>query len=363
MTIKWFSRDFREGDEDNLRKLHKLVFDTQISIERWKWRYKENPAGQSIIVVAESNQRIVGQYALVPLIMRIENTLCVGSQSLDTMVHPDYRGQGIFVSLAEKAYKVAEEKGIRFIYGFPNGNSHYGITTKLGWRDIYDGIPLWIKPINLESLIKKRFLHNYLIAKMGSSASKLILWLLNNKYSRIQENTAVCVIREISSFDNRFDAHYQAASKEYSIMVVRDERYLNWRYLRKPGERYTTFVAERGERLLGYIVLKCAEKFDLQIGFIVDILVIPQESQAARQLISAATEYFTMKKMDIVGCLMLPSTFYSQKLKQMGFIMTPKKLLPQEMYLGVRSFSNQYTREFLTIPRNWFITWGDHDVI
>ena len=101
----------------------------------------------------------------------------------------------------------------------------------------------------------------------------------------------------------------------------------------------------------------------MQVGFIMDILTIPTETGASDALLSAAIKYFELKKMDIVGSLMLPSSRYSYNLKQAGFVKAPSKLLPQNMYLGVCSFTPSQPTDSLANANNWFISWGDHDVI
>lgn len=360
MTRQWYPREYKEGDEKDILDLYQLVFGTQMSTEHWVWEYKRSTAGEAVIIVAESDDGIVGQYALSPRLMKIGDSVAKGSLSFDTMVHPNYRGQGMFITLAEEAYELATRRGIHFIYGFPNANSHHGFVKKLGWADFDNkGIPLWIKPLNLENILKKRFVNNKLLAGLGGKAGNIVVRVLY----RSTGNTPAGSITEISSFDRRFDSFWSEVSRDLGIMVVRDKGYLAWRYMEKPGSDYSVLIAEDGKDLLGYVVLKCMEDFGLQIGFIVDILTIPQEAKVPLSLISAAVSYFESRKMDIVSCLSLPNARYSRSLKRAGFIRAPSRLLPQDMYLGVRRFSSRYPVTFLTDPKNWFISWGDHDVV
>lgn len=360
MTREWHSRQYKEGDERGILDLHKLVFGTEISAEYWLWEYGRNPAGQALIVVAESDEGIVGQYALLPRLMRVGDDISIGSLSVDTMVHPEYRGQGMFIKLAQEAYQLATRRGIHFIFGFPNGNSYYGFIARLGWAALYQGIPLWVKPLDLQDILKKRFVDNKLLASLGGKVGNIAMKAF---YNRLQRNTLACSIKEISSFDPRFDSLWNEASRDHKIMVVRDEAYLTWRFIDKPGNDYVVLIAEKGNHLLGYIVLRCMDEFGLQIGFIVDILTTPEEIEVSVDLISTAVNYFELRQMDIVSCLMLPDIRYSHSLKQAGFIKAPNKLLPQNMYLGVRGFGSQYPITFLADSKNWFISWGDHDVI
>ena len=359
MTGQWHSREYKEGDERGILDLYKLVFGAEMSVSHWEWKYKRNPAGQALIILAETDGGIVGQYALLPRLMKIGDDVQIGSLSLDTMVHPEYRGQGMFVTLAKKAYELADRRGIQFVYGFPNGNSHYGIITKLNWIDLYKGIPLWVKPLNLENILKKRFVDNRLLVSLGGKIGNIAMKVLYRPQRRIP----VCSIREIPSLGPRFDSLWHEASRDHKIMVVRDKAYLTWRYVEKPGNDYVILIAERGQDLLGYIVLRCMEQFGLQIGFVVDMLTIPEETAVSVDLISAAVKYFELKQMDIAGCLMLPNVCYAHSLKQAGFIKAANKLLPQNMYLGVRSFIPLQPTDFLADRNNWFISWSDHDVV
>lgn len=359
MAKRWYPREYKEGDEQNILALHKLVFGSEVSLEWWAWQYKQNPAGQAVIVLAESDQGIVGQYALVPRLMKIDDNVCLSSLSLDTMVHPKYRGQGMFISLTEQVYGLAAARGLHFVYGFPNENSHHGFITRLDWVDLYNGIPLWVKPLKLENILRKRFIDNKLLASLGDKVGNIAMSVLY----RSQRSTPVCSIKEVSSFDLRFDSLWSEASRDHKIAVVRDKAYLAWRYVEKPGNDYAILIAEVGGNLSGYVVVRCMDNFGLRIGFIVDMLTGSKEKEVSRDLISAAVKYFELRQMDMVGFLMLPNTHYSQNLKQAGFIKAPNKLLPQKMYLGVRKLTSQYPTAFLADMNNWFITYGDHDAI
>lgn len=358
MTRQWHPRQYQEGDEGGILDLYTLAFGSDISAERLVWQYKQNPAGQPIIHLAESSQGIVGYYALMPIRMRIRNKICIEIYSLETMTHPDYRGQGIFTILGKENYKLAARRGFHFLYGFTNRNAHPIVVNKLDWRDLYNGIPLWVKPLNLESIIRKRLVDNRLVAGLGSKFGKIAMNILY----RPMQNKPKYSITEVSYFDERFNLLWEETSND-GVMVVRDKEYLTWRYLEKPGEKYAIFIVEREEKLLGYMILKCTERFNLQIGFIMDLLTVSGEPQIARDLISTSVSYFEQKRMDMVGCLMLPGTVYLRNLKEAGFMKVPKKLLPQDMYLGVCNFTSQYPSSFLFDPNNWFITWGDHDAV
>ncbi len=55
------------------------------------------------------------------------------AQSGDTMTHKDHFGKGLFTQLAKLTYDLAKEKGVQFVYGFPNEKSYPGLAGKLQW--------------------------------------------------------------------------------------------------------------------------------------------------------------------------------------------------------------------------------------
>src|SRR5699024_1108381 len=77
-----------------------------------------------------------------------------GSQSLDTLVAPEARGQGLFNKLASQVYDEAKNRDIAFVYGFPNGNSAHGFFNKLGWVNL-DPVPFLVLPLRSRYILSK----------------------------------------------------------------------------------------------------------------------------------------------------------------------------------------------------------------
>lgn len=357
MAEKWIVREYREGDEGDLIALHREVFGSEADPEWWRWRYLGNSACPPIILVAVADQRIVGQYALVPVRVKMGNGECLACLSLDTMVHPDFRGAGMFTKLAEAAYAAAAGRGFRFVYGFPNANSHHGFVSKLGWTDLHDGIPLWVRPLDSKAVIGKRFGDNRVIAGLGSCAVRAAMGV----FKRPRKATGTCTLRELQSLDERFDALWEEVSVRYPIALIRDRAYLDWRYAHRPNMRYTILAAERDGRLLGYTIPRVMPKFGLRIGFIMELIVSPGDRQVSRDLLRGTFDRFEAEGADIAGCLMPPRHGDARLLQEMGWIRVPKCFLPQDMFWGVRPL--QAADAYLTDPANWYISWGDHDSV
>ena len=90
-----------------IRELFTAVFHSTRPKEHFTWKFHDNPAGQSIIVVAECSGQIVGQYALMPTQLRLGADNVYSAQAFDAMTHPDYRNQGMFTALAKTCIEMA----------------------------------------------------------------------------------------------------------------------------------------------------------------------------------------------------------------------------------------------------------------
>ncbi len=148
MMRTWTVREATQADDLELAQLFRAVFGFDRGAQHAQWKFRANPAGSSVIAIAEADGRIVGQYALWPTPLRLGQSVIKGAQSLDTMTHPDYRGQGMFTVLAEECMNYAAARGIEALYGFPNDNSQPGFIRRLDW-DCTGEISMWFRPLVL----------------------------------------------------------------------------------------------------------------------------------------------------------------------------------------------------------------------
>jgi hypothetical protein len=130
-----------------------------------------------------------------------------------------------------------------------------------------------------------------------------------------------------------------------------------------PEAEYALYVIERQNQIVGYIVLKCEARFGLEMGFIADMLTLPGEPDLTDGLISEAVKFFQARRMHLVSCLMLEHLPCIGSLERNGFLRMPRRLFPQELFFSVRHQSDEYDADFITDPENWYITWGDHDMV
>ena len=356
MERKWSARVYREGDEDQLFELDNIVHGREIHkknwIEGWQWAHLKNPAGTSMIWLAEQDGKIVGVHLLVMINMKIGRETIKGGEPIDTMTHPEYRRQGISSILGRKLLNEAGKKGVCLEFAFPNPH-HYPIRKKSGWFDVC-ACHIMIKPLNLENTLKRR-IKNKFLRKIGVVIGATILNICyrTKKYPEVDGLT----ITKIQSFDGRINDFWKNISNDHEIIVVRDKEYLNWRYVNVPNMNYVIYLAEEGKRICGYIVLKCVKEHDqLLFGYIIDIIAPLDRSEVIHSLLSKAIEHFEGENVDCIISTMVADKIYRKTFLKSGFI---NYFLCKSYRLVAYTTCSNYPHEFLEKPDNWFIQYGD----
>lgn len=344
--IPYILRAYEEGDEEGIKTLFRQVYGWCISEEEWQWRYLLNPTRVMAISLAEANNKIIGQYASLPVFVRFKGKDLLAAQIVNLMVHPDYRSQGLFVAMGNQFHKEACKKGISLIYCFPNESSAHGFFDRLGWQKAC-WTPFLFRPLKAPWPLKRFF---------GSPRAS-------------QKSSHKAHITELHHFDERFDVFWEKVKDDYPIMIRRDSTYLNWRYVQKPGADYSMMALEREGQILAFLVVGTSFKMGKKIGIIAEMMSLKEPSISIEPLLEGAMAFFHQKGVSLCGCLMLRDKQHYETLRRWGFWPTPFNLfsyagiLRKKSYFGARSTSPTVPNEFLKDKSNWYISWGDGDTV
>jgi hypothetical protein len=347
---QWSIRKYQPGDETQILELRAITLSGPKNSQWWKWQYLEHPDGPAIIYLAEAHQKIVGHCALVPVRIKIGNEISLGSCAIDGMTHPDYRQQGIFITISNSIFNSAYKNGIGIAFGTPNLQSLSVGIERLQWFEICK-LPMMIKVLDWGNALRKHFGIPRFIGRLLGTAYEFIF---NSKRHFKNSNIE---IQQIASFDERMDNFWLKTSTIKPIMVVRDVKYLNWRYVHKPDNNYKIFAASKMNEIVGYIVMTLDRKVNLR-GIIVDLLVIPGEESVSCSLVGEAIKYFEEERVTFIKCLMLRNAPYFKIFKKMGFM-----AVKSTIHLLVRINNQSVSKEQISNPNNWYYTYGDGDTI
>lgn len=361
LEVVWSPRAYKEEDENKIFELVKAVhpeitYDKKEWIKRREWEY-DNPAGNPITWLADHDGKLAGYYAIMPVMMKVGDETIVGSQSVDTMTHPKYRRQGIFETLANKTYTRAGEVGVSIVYGFPNKYSYPGFVKKLDWFDI-SPIQTAIKPLNTKNILTK-YIKSNLLLKIGEviGTFTINLFYMTKKPPEVDGLT----ITKIESFDDRINDFWAEFSKDYDVLVTRTKERLNWRYVNPPNKEYTIYLAERDEKICGYMVLGCRETRNLLSGYILDLVVPLNKIEILHCLVSRAIAEFKESGADIIFFTMIGDNRYYKILKRNGFIFS-RFIIKRSRFIA-RVNTDKISKSYLEDSNHWFVQLGDSDFV
>jgi len=133
-AIKYSIERLSENNIADLEKLHNAVYKQTLPEKYFNNKY--NTAFTSVQYtgyIAYHNDLPIAFYGVIPCFIRFNNKIALAAQSADTMTHPQYRNQGLFIELAKQTFALCRGYDIELLFGFPNQNSLYGFINRLGW--------------------------------------------------------------------------------------------------------------------------------------------------------------------------------------------------------------------------------------
>jgi len=305
-----------ELDVVNVLELFKICFGSEMSLEGWQWRFRNNVCGHGIVALAMDGQKICSHYAVSPCVVHTPIGDVVSGLSGTTMTHPSCRGMGLFTLLAEYTYNQMVSQDMPFVWGFPNSASHRGFVRDLNWADIYE-VPT--------------FRYDLKNATPDKSPVEVV---------------------NVQRFDHTFDDLWRRASSAFRFAVRRDALYLNWRYGRGlTTGRYEVLALQSDGVLAGYAVIQ-RYNGDVQI---VDILYA--DWQAGLDIVRHIIKKAALEKSLGVALWLNVNTPLHLELERIGF----KNTVPITYFSG-KLLKDEDKLRGLTQFSNWYITMGDSDV-
>ena len=127
-------RLYEPSDRGGYLDLYEAVFGRRRSDYWVQWRYGGPYTDRVRMVVAERDGEIVAAEPFISLPVRAGETVVLGLQPADVMVHPDHRRNGLMTRMTQFAVEqYADMEGLFF--NFPNEVAR-AVHLRLGWREI-----------------------------------------------------------------------------------------------------------------------------------------------------------------------------------------------------------------------------------
>jgi hypothetical protein len=324
-------RPYRPGDEVGVFSLFRQAYGKERSPANWRWKFCENPAGQQIMLAVNEAGEVVGQYAAVPAWAAKGGRRFLLSQAVESMVDLRFRRglkkPGLQVTLVRRFYEeyMGPDAGA-MAYGFP--------------------IPVYCRLLVRTGVctVLHRVVQLERELTIGASVprGRLTSW----RYR----------IEQVSRFPAAVDDLWPRCQSELPLAIIRDARYLNWRYADCPDVAYTKLVAtDRWTgRVAGVAALRLGFE-DRRVALLMDWLVPGRRGQLAEALLRHCHAVAAASGQSRIEAWFPEYAPQFHFLKDHGYSPTPT-----QYEIVVEPFVPELPREW--VRGHWYYTMGDSDI-
>lgn len=341
-----------EAETPALEAMYVDVFGRKAAEEnraRWRWQYEENPncppEGPEIWVAKEDG-RVLGQYATMPVRLKVLDRVLRASWGMDVMVRPNLQRKGIGSRLF-----LYWDRQVEASLGLGLSASSYALFRKLSWEDV-GPVPCYSAVLDAGALLERRF--GTRGARVLTPVVNALRWLVFPK-RRTRGGERVRVVPAQTPFGADYDSLWERVAPAYDFIAERKAPYLEWKYRKVPYVSYDIFEARRDGVLTGYVVLRVTERNGVKLALVVDILAEPEDKATMGALLDLAFRWARERG----AARMQTFTFdrrLAARLVSKGFLR-----IASPMQFCVRIHSDHVDELFFRDTSRWHVSFGDSD--
>jgi hypothetical protein len=326
------------------------VFHKDKDTRTLEWKYLDNPHGLSEVWVAESiEKKVVGSLAFVPRRMRIQGRDYLTLLAADGMVFPDWQRKGIFVRLLHIMFEKSWALGAPLAIAFSGRRSVKGLV-RTDWDEV-GLVQEWILPLRGPFLFKPIVRRApWLAGPVGAVGD----WALRNyRLKGFIQRSYTSEVKKIGRFDGALAEAGMRALEERPVYLVRDEAFLNWRYVDNPTKRHLVFGAYREQQPQGYMVMETGGGR----SYVADLVAL--DRSVKEDLLATAVAAGLGGGGHMLHIMALEGDPMDRFLREQGFNCLPRAgLLPFMIKMGPEHGD---LNPVVTDPSLWYLSHGDKD--
>lgn len=338
---------YRPEDQRAIEQLYRRVFGqdaAESSRLRWEWQYRRNPAVPKdgpLIWVAREGQTIIGQYGTIPVRLSLGGTEIDAAWGTDVMVAPERQRQGLGEVLVR-----TWQANVGAALGLGLSESSSGLFKKLRFPS-FGPVPCLVKPLSRRALRRPHWPVpvNRLVSAIAYPFVRLIA----------RSKPLAGEVRIIRHFDESFTRLWERIGGEFTGVVRRDAKYLNWRFIQPPHVRYTVAALFRDGEAAGYVVYRHGQEPRGRATRLIDFFADPNDEDGVLTLLRFVDREAQAADSDKIRVYATHAGF--------------RKLLRKNGYYPWRSHTELVARinavpvdaAFYASADGWHITAGDSD--
>jgi len=218
-------RKTEDKDIESLINLFRISFGKKITPSYWLWKYHNSPWG-AVSYVVTYQKKLIAHYGGIKLKFQYKGDILWAYQFCDVMTHPDYRAK-IFTKyppIIQAGKRFYMEYKMDFAFGFPSE-----------------------RHAKLQSLALK-----------GEGFKRICLF---EKDINHKNNQTKCLKKYNNYSIEILSKLWQATSKYLCLSIVKDSKYLKWRYYEHPDNKYFIIPIKKGilKKICGICIVSTNE--------------------------------------------------------------------------------------------------------
>jgi len=366
------SRKFAEKDKKELNELYNLVTGRSRTVEKFEWEWLATPEGWGSMWLLEDTDegKIIGHHGLIPIKFSYFGSPILTGKTENTMMHPHYRGKGIYYPFEVKFCEEAKER-FQLLYTTWAVAEHGNIRLKLGYA-IVGRYAKYVKATKKSYLDKqlantiRREVRNRFIAALLIGISRVGSVFLMPFFSRggsLDRTVKLEKVTDIETVAGELDKFWEFNKGKFGITADRNSQYLKWRIFDNPNLTYEFFLARRQGDIVGYVITR---KVGEKRGVITDLVASNNDEKVFNTILDGVVNKFRESGLHVVQFLTLSSdNFLNKALKRNGFVsssmlqkvgrwVTGKK--QQESLLMAKALDDKLGVAKVADPACWYFT-------
>lgn len=365
-TAEIVIRGYQRGDEHKVAHLLYNCFpdplDPEIISQTWNWQFRNEFSKNSGIGLADDGSKIIGHRSIMWFNMICNGRRIKGGISSASATDPDYRRMGISSRIGYKIYDDLYQDHCELVYAFSNDQNVDLNRKKLGFKRV-NSLQIAIKPINIFLLLEKysgrRLLEPALMHQLYKTMQPVSHAM--GSFLNYQPQLKLVASNQIPS---QCDAIWETTYMARKIAIIRDWKYLHWRYLKRPSFQYKLFFVYSKEReIVGYFVLHKKQKFGLNLLFIMEFVVKNDSKPICSYMLSCLQRLAVDYRVDAVTLFLNKNNPNYALFVKAGLVPVPRCFFPQKIFFSTKVLSRKIKESYVIQSKNWYLSWGDLDVV
>lgn len=357
----WTVREAGAEEHDRVRLLaHEVMRESsgpkvaELSETLWRWQYSEAPDG-ALVVYAEDAGIVCGYYHAVICRMIIFGRPCLAGMVQDVGTASSHRRLGIFRAMGAFAISRMRERGVEFIYTFPNDKSLPSFVRDHQFS-VLTRVPVYVAPLDAGVLLESLLPLGWPVRLVGRFAGGIYRSVLP-RAGRAQRSDQVVPLNDVMALD-LLPASVAAPAEK--VCLYRDAHYLNWRFLRKPGRQYSLWGLKQKGHVSAYLVTRRARLFSTTCLILMDMGCTPGCEDALSRLIARRMEDERAAGVPLAVTMGLDDRI--DAFGWLGFVRVPESLNPRPFNLLVKDLAESERKELVGV-KSWQVSLADWDVL